>query len=96
MRVFEQKNNGYRETVTWKSGLWSLIFGVLYLVYFSLWRNIVILSVLIVTSYAIEYRFCIIVYYAYITVIGFNMKSILSTQYLRAGWVEVKMEDIKK
>lgn len=92
-RVFENPQNGHRETVSDMAWLWSLLFGWFYQLVVGLWGHVfiqifVVALVGLMTGGPGSIVVAPILWVVYAASIG----SMLANRYLRRGWREVQVD----
>lgn len=89
-RVFENPQNGYRETVSDMAWLWTLLFGGIYLAICGLWGHFFIMvGILILTGLLFPPLYMFVVPGLWIGY-AIGVGSILTSRYQRLGWHEVQ------
>ncbi len=85
MRTFENPSNGYRESVSGLSILWTILFGFIYLAIKGVWTHaIAALALVVVGSFTAGIGGALVwIVYA------FFAPTVIASNYLKKGWKEV-------
>ncbi len=86
MRVFENTSNGYQESVSLFSILWTLLFGFIYLAIKGIWAHAIAHFLLIVALGSFTWGIAAIPVWL---IYPLFVPSILARSYLKKGWREV-------